>query len=212
MVSGTEHTTEAARWMSVGSSTAIDSQTAAREAAGDALTGSHTTLPLVFASIAPDPHRLAEGLRAAAPGVPVIGCSAHGGIHADGPRDGSVVVTALGGRTGHLAGVRRQTTTVVDCRTSARTRPHRRHPRRHAGRGTRLGDSDRENLLSFAEHVSLALADAKARRDMDAARHDALTGLAGPAPFQERLRDHLTHRRPLPVLPCSLSTCTNSKP
>jgi diguanylate cyclase (GGDEF)-like protein len=57
--------------------------------------------------------------------------------------------------------------------------------------GRRLGETDRENLLSFAEHISLALADAKVVRDMEAARHDPLTGLPGRALFQERLRDRL---------------------
>jgi diguanylate cyclase (GGDEF)-like protein len=57
--------------------------------------------------------------------------------------------------------------------------------------GHRLAGTDRDNLLSFAEHVSLALTDAKTVRDMDAARHDALTGLASRALFDERLRQYL---------------------
>ncbi|MEV6924458.1 GGDEF domain-containing protein [Dactylosporangium sp. NPDC051485] len=56
---------------------------------------------------------------------------------------------------------------------------------------------DRDNLLSFAEHVSLALTDAEAARDMEAARHDTLTGLPGRALFHERLR-HCLAQRPAP--------------
>ncbi len=85
------------RWMAVGASVAGDSYEAGREAAGAALDGPDPKLLVVFAGIEHDPRRLAEGIRAAAPGVPVLGCSTHGEINADGPRDGSVVVTALGG-------------------------------------------------------------------------------------------------------------------
>ncbi|GAA4263246.1 FIST N-terminal domain-containing protein [Dactylosporangium darangshiense] len=85
------------RWMSVGTSLAPDSYEAAREAAQAALTGHDPTLLLVFAGIGHDPYRIADALRAAAPGVPVLGCSTHGEINPGGPYDGSVVVTALGG-------------------------------------------------------------------------------------------------------------------
>jgi len=57
--------------------------------------------------------------------------------------------------------------------------------------GRRLGDSDRDNLLLFAEHISIALTDARTAQDMEAARHDALTGLPGRALFHERLRHFL---------------------
>ncbi|WP_433306958.1 diguanylate cyclase domain-containing protein [Actinoplanes sp. CA-030573] len=58
--------------------------------------------------------------------------------------------------------------------------------------GRALDDADRENLLLFAEQVSLALSDAKTAQDMEAARRDGLTGLAGRALFHERLQRHLT--------------------
>ncbi|MGI5241675.1 diguanylate cyclase domain-containing protein [Dactylosporangium sp. CA-139066] len=61
--------------------------------------------------------------------------------------------------------------------------------------GRRLGDTDRDNLLSFAEHISLALTDARTARDMEAARHDPLTGLPGRALFHERLRHCLAQSR-----------------
>jgi hypothetical protein len=83
--------------MSVGTSFLSDSYEAARAAAEGALTGPEPKLILVFAGIVHDPQRLAEGLRAVAPGVPVLGCSTHGEINPGGPHDGSVVVTALGG-------------------------------------------------------------------------------------------------------------------
>jgi hypothetical protein len=83
--------------MAVGRSLSTDSRTAGEEAARAALQGAEPKLLLVFAGIGHDPRRLAEGIRAAAPGVPVIGCSTHGEIDAGGPHDGSVVVTALGG-------------------------------------------------------------------------------------------------------------------
>jgi len=98
MTSGVE--TAAARttrWMAVGHSAATDSYDAAAEATRAAVTGDEPRLLLVFAGIGHDPRRLAEGIRQAAPGVPVIGCSTHGEINSGGPHDGSVVVTALGG-------------------------------------------------------------------------------------------------------------------
>jgi diguanylate cyclase (GGDEF)-like protein len=48
-----------------------------------------------------------------------------------------------------------------------------------------------ERLLLLAEHVSLALTDAKTAHDMEVARHDALTGLVSRALFHERLQDYL---------------------
>jgi diguanylate cyclase (GGDEF)-like protein len=48
-------------------------------------------------------------------------------------------------------------------------------------------ESDRAVLLAFAEHVSLAVTDAKTLADMHAAFHDSLTGLASRTLFLDRL-------------------------
>ncbi len=53
---------------------------------------------------------------------------------------------------------------------------------------------DRDTLLAFAEHVSLALTDAKTLDDMQQAFHDSLTGLASRALFLDRLGDALVSR------------------
>jgi diguanylate cyclase (GGDEF)-like protein len=54
-------------------------------------------------------------------------------------------------------------------------------------------DADRKVLSVFAEHVSLALTDARTREAMDQAFHDSLTGLASRALFLDRL-DHALAR------------------
>ena len=61
------------------------------------MTGLHPKLLLVFVGISHDIARVLDGVNEVAGGVPLIGCSTHGEISAAGPRDGSVVVTALGG-------------------------------------------------------------------------------------------------------------------
>jgi len=90
-------TANATRWMAVGHSMVSDSYEAGTQATRAALEGDDPRLLLVFAGVDHDPRRLAEGIAAAAPGVPVIGCSTHGEISRDGHHDGTVVVTALGG-------------------------------------------------------------------------------------------------------------------
>ncbi len=55
--------------------------------------------------------------------------------------------------------------------------------------GRTYSNADREVLLAFAEHVSLAVTDAKTLQDMHEAFHDSLTGLASRALFLDRL-DH----------------------
>jgi len=55
--------------------------------------------------------------------------------------------------------------------------------------GRTYSRADREVLLAFAEHVSLAVTDAKTLHDMHEAFHDSLTGLASRALFMDRL-DH----------------------
>lgn len=57
--------------------------------------------------------------------------------------------------------------------------------------GRRISAADRENLLLIAEHISLAMTDAKSARDMEAARHDGLTGVASRPLFHERLQGYL---------------------
>jgi hypothetical protein len=93
---GTE-TVETPRWMAVGASPLTDSYAAGREAAQRAVEGADTRLFIVFAGIGHDPQRVTEGVQSVVPGVPIVGCSTHGEIGPDGPRDGSVMVTALGG-------------------------------------------------------------------------------------------------------------------
>ncbi|MEV6850014.1 sensor domain-containing diguanylate cyclase [Actinoplanes sp. NPDC051411] len=55
----------------------------------------------------------------------------------------------------------------------------------------RRTDAERDNLLSFAEHISLALTDAKTQREINNAMHDTVTGLANRALFTTRLRELL---------------------
>jgi hypothetical protein len=85
------------RWMGVGRSGHADSRSAAEQAARVAMVGAEPKLLIVFAGIDHDPVALLAGLGAVAAGVPVIGCSTHGEIAPGGPRDGTVVVTAIGG-------------------------------------------------------------------------------------------------------------------
>jgi hypothetical protein len=122
------------RWMAVGTSLATDSYQAGQDATRDALEGPDPQLLLVFAGIGHDPQRLSEGIRSAAPGVPVIGCSTHGEINPNGPRDGSVVVTALGGAgfsvasaaTAPITGRQREAgAEVARCVANVTDRPHR---------------------------------------------------------------------------------------
>ena len=55
----------------------------------------------------------------------------------------------------------------------------------------RRTDAERDNLLSFAEHISLALTDAKTQREINNAMHDTVTGLANRALFTTSLRELL---------------------
>jgi hypothetical protein len=85
------------RWMGVGRSDDADSATAAAVAARTALRGTEPKLLIAFMAISHDPAAVLAALRAAAPGVPVVGCTTHGEIGSGGPTDGSVTVTAIGG-------------------------------------------------------------------------------------------------------------------
>ncbi|TMM36557.1 MAG: sensor domain-containing diguanylate cyclase [Actinobacteria bacterium] len=55
-----------------------------------------------------------------------------------------------------------------------------------------FGDADTQTLRAFAEHVSLALTDAKTVDQMRQAYHDSLTGLATRGLFLERLTQQLS--------------------
>jgi diguanylate cyclase (GGDEF)-like protein len=61
--------------------------------------------------------------------------------------------------------------------------------------GHPFSDADQEILLAFAEHVSIALTDAKTLNDMHEAFHDSLTRLASRPLFLDRLQDGLDHAR-----------------
>jgi hypothetical protein len=134
MIASAETTAVQTRWMEVGHSASADSYQAGLEATRAAVTAGEPRLLLVFAGIGHDPQRLAEGIQAAAPGVPVIGCSTHGEINAGGPHDGTVVVTALGGSgfsvatssASEISGRQRDAgAEVARCAAEVADRPHR---------------------------------------------------------------------------------------
>ena len=126
--------TDPRRWMGVGRSALSESYAAGCEATAAAVSGPQPALLLVFGAISHDPQRLVAGVRAAAPGVPVIGCSTHGEIGPGGPRDGSVVVAALGGAgfsvttaaARDVDGRQREAgAEVAECAAPSGDRPHR---------------------------------------------------------------------------------------
>jgi hypothetical protein len=85
------------RWLAVGQSALDDAFEAGCAAGAEAVQPGSAKLLIVFASDAYDLERLLAGIRSAAPGVPLIGCSTAGEIATSGPHDASVVVVALGG-------------------------------------------------------------------------------------------------------------------
>ncbi|HYH27557.1 MAG TPA: FIST N-terminal domain-containing protein, partial [Actinomycetota bacterium] len=85
------------RWMGVGHSNDADPRKAGASAAAGAIRGDEAKLLVVFCSDSYDLSELSAGVRSAAPGVPLIGCSTAGEIATGGPAETSVVVTALGG-------------------------------------------------------------------------------------------------------------------
>lgn len=87
----------ATRWMGVGRSDLEDSRDSAAAAVRAALVRSDPKLLIVFAAFSHNAADLLRGVRDAAPGVPVIGCSTHGEIGPGGPRDDGVCVAAIGG-------------------------------------------------------------------------------------------------------------------
>ncbi|MET0236390.1 MAG: FIST N-terminal domain-containing protein [Kibdelosporangium sp.] len=86
------------RWMGVGRCADTESRSAATTAATAALVGADPKLIIVFFAITHDAAEVMTAIRAVAPGVPLIGCSTHGEIAPGGPTDGTVLVTAIGGR------------------------------------------------------------------------------------------------------------------
>ena len=87
----------ARRWIGTGRSHQQDSRGAGREAAALARAERDAALMVVFAADTHDLEQLLAGVREEAGDAEVIGCSTAGEIREDGPSDGAVVVTALGG-------------------------------------------------------------------------------------------------------------------
>jgi hypothetical protein len=85
-----------ARWFGVGSAEGIEEGAGAR-ATDAALLDVDAKLLVVFCSQSHDLPALLREIRSRAGDVPLIGCTTAGEIAASGPRDASVVVTALGG-------------------------------------------------------------------------------------------------------------------
>jgi hypothetical protein len=84
------------RWFGVGSAQGLDEGAGAR-AVDEALLHDDAKLLIVFCSQSHDLSALLREIRARAGDVPLIGCTTAGEIANAGPRDASVVVTALGG-------------------------------------------------------------------------------------------------------------------
>ena len=84
------------RWLGVGSAQGIEPGAGTR-AAEEALVRSDVKVLVVFCSQSHDLGALFQEIRTQAGEVPLIGCTTAGEIITGGPRDASVVVTALGG-------------------------------------------------------------------------------------------------------------------
>ena len=84
------------RWFAVGSAAGLERVAGAR-AADQALVHDDAKLLVVFCSPSHDLPILVRGINARSGGVPLVGCTTAGEIAASGPREASVVVTALGG-------------------------------------------------------------------------------------------------------------------
>jgi hypothetical protein len=83
--------------MGVGRAHGPDARSVAAEAVRQACVGADPKLLVVFAAITFDAPEVLAGLREAAPGVPVAGCTTHGELGPGGPADDTVTVAALGG-------------------------------------------------------------------------------------------------------------------
>jgi hypothetical protein len=121
------------RWFAVGSAEGSEPDAGAR-AAGDALLHDDAQLLLVFCSGTNDIRALARQICARSGGVPLIGCTTAGEIATSGPRDGSVVVAALGGdgfaiettvATGASDDLRRAGARAARCVPATDRHPHR---------------------------------------------------------------------------------------
>ncbi|MDX6632153.1 MAG: hypothetical protein QOG09_411 [Solirubrobacterales bacterium] len=99
MATTTYNRTEASqRWVGVGRSSVAESRQAGADAAAEALQHDDAKLLIVFSSDSYDLEALLGGIRDAAPGVPLIGCSTAGEIASSGPGTAGVVITAIGGQ------------------------------------------------------------------------------------------------------------------
>jgi hypothetical protein len=85
------------RWMGVGRGHGADSRSAAMAAVRESCLGADPRLLVVFAAPAHNLQEVLAGLRHAAPGVPVAGCTTQGELGPGGPSDDTVTVAALGG-------------------------------------------------------------------------------------------------------------------
>lgn len=86
------------RWLGVGASRCTASAVAGREVVAEAVAGrDDPRLLVLFASEAHDLHELLAAVEEASGGVPLVGCSTAGEIHADGPADAGAVCVAFGG-------------------------------------------------------------------------------------------------------------------
>lgn len=84
------------RWFAVGFAD-VSEANAGERAADAALVHDDARLLIVFCSLADNLPALIGQVRSRSGGVPLIGCTTAGEIATKGPRDGSIVVAALGG-------------------------------------------------------------------------------------------------------------------
>jgi len=121
------------RWFAVGTGDA-STENAGRRAADAALIHDDAKLLIVFCSPAENLPDLIGQIRSRSGGAPLIGCTTAGEIARDGPRDGSIVVSALGGDgfvvgTAAAAGasedLRGAGARAVRCLPSSAGHPHR---------------------------------------------------------------------------------------
>jgi hypothetical protein len=124
---------QVARWFGVGSAEGLEVGAAAR-AAEDALLDDDAKLLIVFCSQSWDLAALVGEIRTTAGDVALIGCTTSGEIASSGPRDASVVITALGGdgfavetayATDASRSLRQAGATVARCLPAREDLPHK---------------------------------------------------------------------------------------